>query len=122
MCKYLSIIEVSLITFYNVLYLRLGVSVQDLGYFLGKQFRSWGIGTKALPEWYKHLIYDLCNAHKHLKVIFEVSLILFYSLTNLCERVAVEWVYKLVLVVSSVRRKRAYILYGQVLKMVISGT
>ena len=84
MCKHLEvIIEVSLIPFYSVLYLRLGVSEQDLGCFGGKQFRSWCIGTKALPEWYKHLIYNQCNVYKHLEVIIEVSLILFYSLTYL---------------------------------------
>ena len=39
MCKHLEvIIEVSLIPLYSVLYLRLGVSEQDLGCFLGKQF------------------------------------------------------------------------------------
>ena len=77
------IIEVSLILFYSLTYLRLGVSEQDLGRFLGKQFCSWVIGTKALPEWYKHLLYNQCNVHKHLEVIIEVSLILFYSLTYL---------------------------------------
>ena len=67
MCNHLKvIIEVSLIPFYTVLYLRLEVSEQDLGCFGGKQFRSWGIGAKALPELYKHLIYNQCNMCKHL--------------------------------------------------------
>ena len=65
MCKHLEvIIDVSLIPLYNIFYLRLGVSEQDLVRFLGEQFCSWGIGTKALPEWYKHLIYNQCNVHK----------------------------------------------------------
>ena len=49
----------------------------------GKRNTSWGVGTKAPPEWYKHLIYISCNVYKHLKVIIEVSLINFYSLTIL---------------------------------------
>ena len=81
MCKHLEvIIEVSLILFYSVTYLHLGVSEQDLGCFRGKQSRSWCIGTKALPEWYKHLIYNQWNMCKHLEVIIEMSLILFYGL------------------------------------------
>ena len=43
----------------------------------GKRTRSWGIGTKALPDQYKHLIYNQCNVYKHFEVIIEVSLILF---------------------------------------------
>ena len=38
---------------------------------------SWGIGTKALPDWYKHLIYNQCNVYKHLEVIIEMALIPF---------------------------------------------
>ena len=48
-----------------------------------KLTRSWGIGTKALPESYKHLIYNQCNVYKHLGDIIEESNINFYSLTFL---------------------------------------
>ena len=49
--KHLEVIfEVLLTLFYNLTFFHFGVSEQDLGCFLGKQFRLWGIGTKALPE------------------------------------------------------------------------
>ena len=76
------IIVVSLILFYSLTYLRLGVSEQDFGRLGCKCTRSWSVSTKALPEWYKHLIYNQYNVYNHLEVIIEVSLILFYCSPN----------------------------------------
>ena len=41
----------------------------------------WSISTKALPEWYTHLIYNPFNVCEHLEIIIEVAFILFYTLT-----------------------------------------
>ena len=52
-----------------------------LAFWGGKRTSLCGISAKALPAWYKYLIYNQCNVHKHLEVIIEVSLIQFYIQT-----------------------------------------
>ena len=68
-----------LILFYSQTYLHLAVFI-----WRGKRTHSWSISTKALPEWYKHLIFNPWNVCKYLEFTIEVALILFYSLTYLC--------------------------------------
>ena len=45
----------------------------------GQQTFPFSIRTKSLLEWYKDLIYTLCNLFKHLQNQIEVMLILFTS-------------------------------------------